>query len=185
MSFFPMCVELKDKWILLVGTGAQTAEKLDKLRPFGAVLTRVDTLRAEDLQPRPVFVVVGDHSEAEARRCSMLCGEQGIPVNVVDRPELCSFFFPALISRGELTVSVSTGGKSPGAAAWLRGRIEQALPDKMEEILEWLSDIRRQLKSEYPAAVYGPILKQMTERAFAEQRPLTQEECAGLLGELK
>ena len=185
MSSIPICVELKGKQILLVGAGNQTEEKWEKLRLFDADIHRADRLCAADLEDCPAFVVIGDAEEEDARRWSALCMERGIPVNVVDRPELCSFFFPALIRRGDLTVSVSTGGTNPAAAAWLRGEIEHLLPEKTEEILEWLSDMRLTLKEAYSAARYRPILREMTARAFALERPLTAEECERLLKGLK
>ena len=181
MSCFPMCVELAGKRMILVGKGPQTEKKRETLLPFGAEIYWVDMLTAEDLEPRPAFVVVGDLTDEQARHCSALCMERGIPVNVVDQPQLCSFFFPALIRRGELTVSVSAGGTNPAAAAWLRGEIEHLLPERTEEILEWLGDMRLTLKAAYPAARRRTILKEMTSCAFGLQRPLTEEECDRIL----
>jgi len=181
MSGIPIYMDLNGKFILLVGRGSQTEEKWEKLRLFDADVRRANCLCAADLAERPAFVVIGDVEEEDAGRWSTLCMERGIPVNVVDRPELCSFFFPALIRRGELTVSVSTGGTNPAAAAWLRGEIEHLLPERTEEILEWLGDMRLTLKAAYPAARRRTILKEMTSCAFGLQRPLTEEECDRIL----
>lgn len=170
MAYFPMCVDLAGAQVLLVGSGPQIEEKIEKLRPFGAVLRRLDTLTAEDLEPRPAFVVVGGLEKEERARISALCRGQNIPVNVVDDPALCSFFFPALIVEGDLTVSVSTGGRSPAAAACLRRQIETALPDHTGEILDWLAALRQRRKGE------RALLRRAAERAFALDRPLTAEE---------
>lgn len=47
----------------------------------------------------------------------------GVPVNVVDDPELCTVVFPALWRDGPLTVAVSTGGTAPFMASSVRDRL--------------------------------------------------------------
>lgn len=182
MSYFPMCVDLTGKRILLVGGGPQIQEKAEKLRPFGAKLRFADTLTAAMLEERPAFAVIGDVSREQAGSYSRLCGEFCIPVNVVDRPELCSFFFPALITEGDLTVSVSTGGKSPGAAAYLRQQIQACIPERTGEILDWLGTLRQELKKICPDGDHRRTLKEVTIQAFEKNRPLTEAEWRRLLG---
>lgn len=171
MGYFPMCIDLSGQTVILVGNGPQIQEKLEKLRSFSARLRLLDTLTAEDLRERPAFVIVGDQEPGEAERISRLCSGHGIPVNVVDEPALCTFFFPALITAGDLTVSVSTGGKSPAAAAYLRQQLRPQIPDQTEAILDWLFTHR---------ACLGRmgILRQATAMAFTQNRPLTPQELA-------
>ena len=173
MAYFPMSVDLTEKTVFLVGNGRQTGEKKEKLRPFGAQLWEFPTLTAAELVEAPAFVVVGDLEYAEKARISALCRERSIPVNVVDVPELCSFFFPAMTVRGELTVSVSTGGRSPAAAASLRRRLEAQLPDNTEEILDWLGENRRRFRE-------MGIARRAAEEALSLDRPLTEDELAKL-----
>lgn len=174
MSCFPMCVELAGKKVFLVGAGRQIQDKKEKLEPFGADLIQKDTLGEQDLRQCPAFVVVGDTAVEEAQRISELCNTAGIPVNVVDMPALCSFFFPALISRGPLTVAVSTGGSNPAAAGFLRREIEKILPETTETIINWLSAQRQQLRSRR-------VLRAAVAAAFLRKRPLTEEEIEELL----
>jgi uroporphyrin-III C-methyltransferase/precorrin-2 dehydrogenase/sirohydrochlorin ferrochelatase len=57
-----------------------------------------------------------------------------VPVNVVDRPELSSFIFPAIVDRGEVVVAIGTGGASPVLARRLRECIEAMLPARIGEL---------------------------------------------------
>ncbi len=175
MGYFPLCVDLSDKTVLLVGSGSQIQDKEAKLRPFGPRIIRREILSAEDLNENPALVVAGDLPWEEARKVAALCSRRNIPVNVVDAPDLCSFVFPALISEGPLTVSVSTGGEAPAAAAYLRRKIQEQLPDKTEEILLWLGQLRQRLRQECPETC-AQAMKAITAAAFSEGRVLTEEE---------
>src|SRR5262249_21167731 len=57
----------------------------------------------------------------------------GIPVNVVDRLDLSTFIFPAIVNRGDVTVAIGTGGASPVLARRIRERIEAILPARIGE----------------------------------------------------
>lgn len=173
MGYFPLCVDLTGKTVFLVGDGPQIRDKAEKLKPFSPHLIYLTDLRREDLCAHPALVVVGDMEYGDAERLSLLCREGNVPVNVVDVPRLCTFFFPSLIARGDLTVSVSTNGKSPAAAAYLRRQIESAVPDRTEEILQWLGENRTALREE-------GILKAAVAMAFSQNRPLTAQECRQL-----
>ena len=70
------------------------------------------------------------------------CRARGVPVNCVDAPALCDFFFPALITAGEVTVAVSTGGASPALAAALREYLEGVLPQNLSMIAERCKALR-------------------------------------------
>ena len=170
MGYFPLCIDLAGKRVLLVGDGEQIRDKADKLRPFAPNLIFKMDITHEDLQTGPAIVIVGDMQYHDAQRISAMCMERNVPVNVVDVPQLCTFFFPSLITQGDLTVSVSTNGKSPAAAAYLRRQIESQIPDRTDEILQWLNDSRMQLRE-------AGVLKRAIVMAFEKNRPLTESEC--------
>ena len=179
MAYFPMCIDIFEKTVLCIGNGPQIQEKLDKFSGFGAKIRLLEHLIMEDLTGKflmepPVLVIVGDLPEQEAEQVSLLCRQYHIPVNVVDVPRLCTFFFPALINKGDLTISVSTGGASPMAAGYLRRQIEESIPDNAEKILQWLGEMRIPLKEK-------GILRKATEQAFSLNRPLTMKECEALI----
>jgi precorrin-2 dehydrogenase/sirohydrochlorin ferrochelatase len=55
---------------------------------------------------------------AEAHRRGVLC-------NVVDVPDLCDFYYPAIVRRGDLQIAVSTAGQSPSLAQKIRQQLEK------------------------------------------------------------
>lgn len=178
MGYFPLCVDLRGRNVLLIGSGPQIADKIEKLRPFGAALIRRKMFDPGDLNDQIVFVVVGDMGPEDAVRISALCRGRGIPVNVVDAPQLSTFFFPSLITRGDLTVSVSTGGKAPGASALLGQRLSSQIPADTEQILDWLHVLRGHLYEHLPKEEARRNLREATRRALALERCLTDEELA-------
>ena len=169
MGYFPFFVELEGKRGVIVGGGNVAARKVEKLLMFGTELTVVAPdkeacvrilqgelpetdaaaslhfeerdFRAEDLQDAD-FVIAATDDETLNGRIADVCREKRIPVNVVDDREKCTFFFPALVKDGPLTVGISTDGKSPFAASWLRREIAKMLPESIGEAIDLLGQIR-------------------------------------------
>lgn len=181
MSYFPLCIDLTGAVVLLVGDGPQTEEKRLRLSGFQAELRRLPRLEQADLDCGPAMVIIGDTPLPEAEAYQRLCLANSIPVNVVDVPSLCTFYFPALVQQGDLTVGICTGGKSPGLAACLRRRLEAWLPRRTGEILQWLYALRPELKRRLPAEVLRPALRRATEQSLTLGRPLTEQELEELL----
>ena len=66
----------------------------------------------------------------------------GLPVNVVDQPERCTFHVPAVLRRGDLTLAVSTAGKSPALAAMVRQRLSDQYGDEYAQLLSLMGRLR-------------------------------------------
>lgn len=203
MNYFPLCMDLDGAKVFLVGQGKEAQVKLEKLLPYGCEIWRFSRsgfetmeeqpqirrlpreLKEEDLLSGPAFVVVAEEEQEEKQRISRLCREKQIPVNVVDEPPLCSFYFPALITRGAFTLAISTSGKSPAAASLLRQRFEKQIPDRMEELLDWSQALRQQLREEFPDGNFRrTALRRLVALAMEKERPLTQEETKKMVDEL-
>lgn len=144
-SLFPMFMKLDGRRCLVVGAGKVGEPKIGGLIATGARI-RVVALQASEtvrgwanqgkitLETRAfaetdldgVFVaIVATASRAlivsiyrEALRRGVLC-------NVVDDPEYCDFFYPAVVQRGDLQIAISTNGKSPSLAQKLRKQLER------------------------------------------------------------
>ena len=145
MRFLPLYFDLTAGPVLLVGAGAQAMAKLRILQAAGAqvrwyVRSRHEAgacgsrsfawsncasgcRRTSDFIGAIALVasVDKDTDEALAKRARAM----NLPVNIVDRPELSTFIFPAIVDRGDVVVAVGTSGTSPVLARRLRERIEE------------------------------------------------------------
>lgn len=81
---------------------------------------------------------VHENIHAEARRRGVLC-------NVVDFPELCDFYYPAIVQRGALQIAVSTSGQSPALSQRLRKELEEQFGPEYETWLKQLGEERGKL----------------------------------------
>ena len=160
MALFPFFIDIKDKKALLIGGGKHALEKIEKLRPFGVNLYVIATdvckeietdetihlLRKEfeesDLTEDFAFVIAASNDAELNHWISKLCHRKRILVNVVDDQPYCQFIFPSLVTRGSLSVGICTAGASPAVGVRLRKQVEELLPDRTEEILDWLAGKR-------------------------------------------
>ena len=197
MAYFPFFVDLSGQKGLIVGGGTVALRKAEKLLPYGPELTVVAPEPIPALTALPVtlerrrfretdlegagFVIAATDDREENHRISALCRGQNVPVNAVDDREACSFLFPALVRRGDLSVGISTGGSSPAAAAWVRRTLEDQLPPSLEPILVWLEEQRAIWRDSLPQPGRGDWFTQLFSAALEAGRPLTGEETASLL----
>ena len=74
----------------------------------------------------------------------------GIPVNVVDQPELCTFIVPAIVDRSPILVAISSGGASPILARSIKGLIDSLLPARVDRLAALLRELRGTVKKRVP-----------------------------------
>src|SRR5487761_1155653 len=164
MRFLPVFLDVREARVALVGSGSAAANKLRLLlsagarvrwyaadrecaenriadRPFGGVeISAADPRRADFSGFAAVIAAAGEGVDGEiAARARSL----GIPVNVVDRPDLSSFISPAIVDRGEVVVAVGTSGASPVLARRLRERIEALAPARIGDLAALMGRFRR------------------------------------------
>jgi siroheme synthase-like protein len=178
VAYFPLFVNLSGRFCLLAGGGPVAARKARSLADFGAAPVVVDPAPGEEIRslgrrgvltirervyggPGEIagaaLVIAASGDRELNRRIAADAGAAGIPVNVCDAPELCSFFFPALVKRGDLVAGISTSGVCPRLAARLRRRLDRRWPSGLGAALERLGEERRRLRgSADPADPAGP-----------------------------
>ncbi len=166
MAYFPFMIDIENQNCLVVGGGKIAYHKVKLLLPFGVRIRLVAeeiceelwslqqeekgltmterVFRAEDIQNADMVVAATD-DDGLNRHISALCKQEKIPVNVVDVKEACSFIVPAIIRDKELLVAVSTGGRSPAAAAFVKQRIREQIPDYYGDLIDALGAYRERV----------------------------------------
>ena len=162
MRTFPILVSFDGKPPLVTGGGELAAVKARLLlkrapcvdTPPISVVPEIAALVEERLvsliAPRPgidqlrgrPLVIAATEDQEEDARVSAIARALGVPVNVPDRPELCSFALPAIVDRGEVTVAIGTSGASPVLAQRLRAWLEQELHPRLDALAKLAAEFR-------------------------------------------
>ena len=170
MDFLPVFLDLKKRNVLVAGGGEVAARKIDLLLRAGAnvnvVAPRLCTtlqqlseadkvLHLEDeydeqlLLQGITLVIAATDDEAVNRQISEDAQALGLPVNVVDQPELCTFILPSIIDRSPVMVAISTGGASPVLGRMLRARLETLIPASYGKLAELARRFRAPVKEKF------------------------------------
>jgi siroheme synthase-like protein len=124
---------------------------LDLSRKSGVTLYARDYGGREDLRGAALVIAATDNKAVNSR-VARDATALGLPVNVADDAQLCTFFFPALVQRGDLVAGISTSGGCPRLAGRLRERLEKDWPENIAEDLEHLKSERARLRKELAAS---------------------------------
>lgn len=164
--FYPVSLDLRDKPVLLVGGGEVAFRKARGVGDSGCRLTVVAPEltagfqawleeRRHTFERRAYrsgeadgyFLVISATDDAAVNRSAYEDARRaGRLVNVVDQPELCNLHIPSRIDRGSLQVAISTGGKCPACARWLRRELEEVIPESYGLLVERIAAIRARMR---------------------------------------
>lgn len=164
-NLFPMFLKLEGRQCLVVGAGKVGEPKIGGLLETGARI-RVVALQAsaavrewaragrielelrafsaEDLDGA-FLAVVATNSRSLNERVYGEAQRRGVLCNVVDVPDLCDFFYSAVVRRGDLQIAVSTAGQSPSLAQRIRQQLEKQFGPAYGEWVAELGETRRQI----------------------------------------
>jgi uroporphyrin-III C-methyltransferase/precorrin-2 dehydrogenase/sirohydrochlorin ferrochelatase len=164
---YPVTLQLRGRRCTVLGEGPLAAEKARGLLAAGArltVLAATPCAELEALQAEPEltllrrgyvggdlagsFLAIDASGDPETNRLSFAeAQERGVLINVVDQPERCDFYAPALVRRGPLSVAVSTDGESPFLAGAIRARLERILGEEWGPFTALVGGVRRRLRA--------------------------------------
>jgi precorrin-2 dehydrogenase/sirohydrochlorin ferrochelatase len=165
MTLFPMFMKLEGRSCLVVGAGTVGEPKINSLvtagasvrvvafhataavvewARAGAITWEARAFNSADLDGTFLVIAATNRSEVnaaifhQARQRNILC-------NVVDDPEHCDFYYPAVVRRGDLQLAISTNGQSPALAQRIRRELEMQFGPEYGAWLEELGRARQQL----------------------------------------
>jgi siroheme synthase-like protein len=189
MNYYPIYLNLKGRAVLVAGGGVVAQGKIEQLLKAGAQVFVVSPLLTarlgeladagfigyrhgefspEDLNGK-ALVISATNCQATNECVARAASERGLLCNVVDQPELCNFITPAVVERGHLQISISTGGGSPSLAQRVKREVALLIDDEYGELLEIVAALRGQAHHLIPDYQGRRELL----RAFVESEALT------------
>jgi siroheme synthase-like protein len=164
LAIVPVGLRVEKRRIVVVGAGRIAARKASAYADQGALLTvvapnhgpemsyvNVDERVYRRFEPSDLdeawlaVTATGDQAVdgavfAEAERRRIWC-------NAADDPDRCSAILPAVSRTGDITIAVSTSGRSPAVASWLRRLIDELLDDDLNSITQACANVRTKVRS--------------------------------------
>lgn len=189
MRYYPIFLDIRDRLCLVVGGGQVGTRKVHTLLQCGARVRLVSPQAGPDLTalahqgaiqwyPRAyqstdqdgAFLVIGaTDSEALNHRIHQDAEQVGRLCNIADQPHLCNFILPSVVQQGDLTIAISTGGRSPAFAKYLRRRMQREFGPEYAQFLELMGALRRRLlQKEHAPEAHKPIFEHLIAKGLLD-----------------
>ena len=183
MRSFPIFVSFEGKPPLVIGGGelaaaktrlllkrapvvdvaaAEIGSELERLAEAGRIGRIGQEPGIDQIRGRPL-VIAATGDTLEDARVSAIARALGVPVNVPDRLELCTFALPAIVDRGEVTVAIGTSASSPVLAQRLRAWLERELHPRLDALAKLAVEFRGRVAERVPS---GPPRRRFWEAVF-------------------
>ncbi|MGK9164719.1 siroheme synthase [Inquilinus limosus] len=164
LPHLPIFLTVRGRVCVLVGGGDAAPPKFELLRRAGAAIRLVganatfaetaEAAGAEILQGpltathlAGACLIIDASGDDQANwRSAALARAAGVPLNVVDRPELCDFILPAILDRSPVVVAVSTGGAAPAVAGLIRQELEALIPPGLGRLAALSGTLRHEIR---------------------------------------
>jgi len=202
VDFLPIFVNIRQQPCLVIGGGAVAARKVSLLLKAKAQVTVIAPELARELADMaesgeithlardfasddintPVLVIAATDDQAVNETVSQLAKARGIPVNVVDNPDLCSFIMPSIVDRSPVQIAISTGGASPVLARMIRTKLEGCIPAGYGRLAALVDGFRQQVKAKFKNVEErrtfweGVLESAVAERVFAGREDEARDE---------
>ena len=165
MQYYPVFLDVRNRSCLVVGGGRVGTRKVKTLMDCGARVTVISpevTDELAGLAARPaillkrrayrnsdlddVFLVIGATDDEDLnQRIHQDAESRGKLCNIADQPRRCNFILPSIINQGDLTIAISTAGRSPAFAKFLRRRMKKQFGPEYGAMLALMGAIRERL----------------------------------------
>ncbi len=182
MSFYPICLDLEAKPCVVVGGGRVAERKVLGLLSCSAQVSVISPALTEVLQlqhaegniqwidreyrqgdlAQAFLVIAATDDEETQKQVYEEAAGNNLLLNVADVPHRCNFILPATVRQGDLTISVSTAGKSPALAGKLRMELEKRFGPEYGILVDIMGTLRPEiLASGLPHQENEQLFKQL------------------------
>ncbi len=193
MAKYPIYLELSNRRAVVIGGGAVAARKVQALHDAGARVTVIAEHVKSSLEEAfglpdvelvltpydksylvgATLVIAATNDMVLNRQIFQDCQELEVLCNVVDQPELCDFYTPAVVKRGDLQIAIGTDGHCPAYSGHLRRKLEESITEDHGRFVEHLEKLRRQVLTDISdanlrKAVLGRLASDESFRIFTQ-----------------
>ncbi len=202
MRYYPISLDIAKKECLVVGGGSVGTRKSKRLLQCGAIVNVIskdftaELLNLEKtenlvLQNKPYnesdlegqhLVISSTDDKDLNKKIASDADSRNILCNIADLPDASNFVLPSVVHRGDLTISISTSGKSPAFSRKLRKDLEKEFGDEYSRFLTLLGTARKRLlASGHDPEAHKIVFRQLVESDLLELIRLNKIESINLL----
>jgi len=165
LKYYPVFLDIRDKKCVIVGGGEIALRKAERLLDCGAkvsvispklvpelaalkdrnLISHIAAEYSGNLIDKATLIIGATDDKKTNARISQDARAKNIPVNIVDDPQKCDFILPSIVQRGDLSITIGTGGKSPALARYLREELEGQYGKEYEIFLNILGNLRTKM----------------------------------------
>lgn len=169
-EYYSLLIDILDKKVLVIGQYRILEFKIQKLIDAGAKITYLSDTLSDNLKQHVEsgqlsysneqftekhlddtwLVICGIDDDEVKNRIQKATEERHIFCNFVDEPIPSSFISPSVIKKGDITISISTKGKSPSLNRFLKKKINDFVGDEYVIFAELLGEIRQRVLDTVP-----------------------------------
>ena len=189
--YYPINLKIDDMKIVIIGGGKVAYRKCmnflafnkkvkvisqDFIEEFEEIKDQIEMIKDsyDEKYIKDDFVVVAATNNKEVNhKIGIYCRQYNKLVNVVDDKDLSNFTVPSFVKRGDLLLSVSTGGKSPSLSSKIRKDLEEVYDDSYEEYVKLLGEARDNIiENTSDIKERRKKLKELVDLSFDELREI-------------
>lgn len=189
---YPININIDNMEITIIGGGEVSYRKCKNFISFGKkirvvskeFIDRFDEIKnniemiydvyKEEYIKNSFIVVAATNNSYVNREIGIYCRSCGKLVNVVDDINLSNYTVPSYIKRGDLLISISTGGKSPSLSSKIKKELEEKYDASYEEYINILGDLREIIKKEKDVSMRKKELNALVELSLEELKNIKE-----------
>lgn len=164
-TYYPIFIQMSGKNCVVVGGGEVAERKVSALLEHGASVTVISSFICKELANlaekgkikilnrdyqfgdlEDTYIAIAASDDPDVNLAIAKEGKnRGILINVVDNPEYSDFIVPSLLRRGDISIAVSTAGKSPALSRKIRTHLEDIFVPEYKSLLFLVAEVRQEL----------------------------------------